>query len=233
MAEVKGSVALVAGASSDIGRAIIGALIEAGAALVFALGRNATRLEEIAAGSRGRVKSVIADLTEGVEGVREWMLGQDRLDLLVLGSGIYERSRDPSSLARQLAANVQGPYALLEAILPLLIRSKGLIVFVNSTQGLAASPGLGSYSATQHAMRALADSTREEFNAKGIRVTSIFLGRTATARQEAIFALEGRTYRPEVLIQPADVAGVVVALMGLPGTAEVTELKMRPRIKSY
>ncbi len=228
----KDAVALVAGASSDIGRAIILALVGTDFR-VYALGRNSARLAEIAAESPARITPVVADLTRGVDAVRQCILRQKRLDLLVLGSGIYERSRDPTSLARQLAANVQGPCALLEAMLPLVVQAKGLVVFVNSTQGLAASPDVGYYAATQHALRAIADSTRAEYNAKGVRVTSLFLGRTATARQEAIFSLEQRSYKREALIQPGDIAGVILALVKLPLTSEITEIRMRPRVKSY
>ena len=79
-------------------------------------------------------------------------------------------------LTGQFAANVQAPYALLQAALPLLRAASGQVVFLNSTQGLTASPEVGQYAATQHALRAIADSLREEVNEQGIRVTSIFLG---------------------------------------------------------
>ena len=84
-------------------------------------------------------------------------------------------------------------------------------MFLNSTQGLAASRGVGQYAATQHAMRAVADSLREEVNEQGVRVLSLFLGRTAGNLQRAIFAMEGRPYAPERLIQPGDVAEAVLA----------------------
>jgi NADP-dependent 3-hydroxy acid dehydrogenase YdfG len=77
-------------------------------------------------------------------------------------------------------------------------------------------------------MRAVADSLREEVNADGIRVCTIYLGRTATPMQEAIYAREGRVYRPELLVQPEDVAQVVVAVLALRSTAEVTEIHLRP-----
>ena len=109
----------------------------------------------------------------------------------------------------------------------------GDIVVVNSSQGVHATGGVGQYAATQHAMKAITDSLREEVNADGIRVCSIHLGRTATARQESIFASEGRIYVPEVLIQPADVAEVVTAIVALPINAEVTEIRLRPAKKSY
>jgi len=228
------AVALVAGASSDIGKAITVGLVRAGAH-VFALGRNNTKLMQVAADNDERIIPVVADLTRGTDivAVRDRLSQRGRLDILVLGSGIYERSSDPDALVRQLAANVQGPYALLEAMLPLLVSSRGLVVFINSTQGLAASPGVGHFAATQHAMRALADSLRQEFNPKGIRMTSVFLGRTATARQAAIFSMEQRPYKPEALIQPEDVANVIVYLAKMPQTSEITEITMRPRLKSY
>jgi NADP-dependent 3-hydroxy acid dehydrogenase YdfG len=82
-------------------------------------------------------------------------------------------------------------------------------------------------------MHALADSVRAEIRSQGVRVTTLFLGRTATARQAAIFAMEQRPYFPERLIQPEDVANLVVWLMRLPRTSEVTEIVVRPQFKSY
>jgi hypothetical protein len=46
----------------------------------------------------------------------------------------------------------------------------------------------------------IADSLREEVNADGLRVLSVFVGRTATRRQEAVHELEGKVYRPERLM---------------------------------
>jgi hypothetical protein len=66
-----------------------------------------------------------------------------------------------------------------------------------------------------------------------VRVMSVFLGRTSTPRQARIFELEGRQYRPELLLQPEDVAAVVVNALCLPRTAEVTNVMMRPALKSY
>jgi NADP-dependent 3-hydroxy acid dehydrogenase YdfG len=224
-------VALVTGASSDIGAAITHGLADAGAH-VLGSGRNQDKLAQIAAGRDGLIEMVAADITSeaGLDAIRALVLQRGRLDVLVLGSGIYERSTNPDALMRQFISNVYGPYSLLQAVLPQLVASEGLVIFINSTQGLAASPGVGQFAATQHAMRALADSTRAEVNSQGVRVTTIFLGRTATVRQAAVFAMEQRAYTPERLIQPKDVAAVVVSLVELPRTSEVTEIRMRPRL---
>jgi NADP-dependent 3-hydroxy acid dehydrogenase YdfG len=227
-------ISLVTGATSDIGAAISHALVDAGVR-VLASGRNRDKLARVAAGRDGKIKTVSADLTDpnGIGTVAAVAAQFGRLDVLVLGSGIYERSRDPDTLMRQFTANVLGPYALLQAVLPLLISAKGLVIFTNSTQGLTASPGVGQYAATQHAMRAIANSLRAETNSQGVRVTTLFLGRTASARQAAIFATEERPYFPELLIQPEDVANLVVSLMRFPRTSEVMEITVRPQLKSY
>ena len=89
-------------------------------------------------------------------------------------------------------------------------------MFINSSQALRAAAGLGQYAATKHAMKAVADSLRDEVNANGVRVMSLFLGRTASERLRAIFAAEGRLYPPERLVQPADVADVVLSAAAPP-----------------
>jgi NAD(P)-dependent dehydrogenase (short-subunit alcohol dehydrogenase family) len=229
------AVALVAGASGDIGRAISLQLLGVGAE-VFMLGRGMTRLVQPPPppNFRERCHFVAADLTDSdaIARVGAEIALKGHLDVLVLSSGTYERSHEPPVFANQIAANLLGPYALLQQLLPLLLEARGQIVFVNSSQALRATAGLGQYAATKHAMKAVADSLRDEVNAQGVRVVSLFLGRTASERQRAIFAAEGRPYPPERLIQPADVAGLVLSLLQLPRTSEVTDIVMRPMQKT-
>lgn len=230
-----GAVALVAGASGGIGRAVALHLLGAGIE-VFMLGRSVTRLAEpvLPEDVRGRCHFVAADLTDNdaVQRVAATISSRNRLDILVVSSGVYERSHDAAVFARQIAANLIGPYALIQQLLPPLLRAKGQVVFINSTQGLRAAAGVGQYAATKHALKAVADSLRDEVNAEGIRVASVFLGRTATELQRAIFALEGRPYPPDRLIQPTDVARLVLSLLQLPRTCEVTDVVLRPMHKT-
>lgn len=232
---LEGTVALVAGASGDIGRAIAFQLLGVGAE-VFMLGRDLARLRRPPPPeqAQGRYHFLVADLTDDGAAARLDAAIQPvgRLDVLVLSSGTYARSCEPSVFANQIAANLLGPYALIRHLLPLLIRSKGQIVFINSTQALKASNGVGQYAATKHAMKAVADSLRDEVNADGVRVMSIFLGRTAGERQCTIFATEGRPYRPERLVQPADVAQILLFSLQLPRTSEITDLVLRPMQKT-
>ena len=72
-----------------------------------------------------------------------------------------------------------------------------------------------------------------ELGAAGVRVLILFLGRTASPMQASVHEMEHRKYSPELLMQPEDVAAVVINALTLPRTAEVTEVSMRPCMKSY
>ena len=134
----------------------------------------------------------------------------------------------------QYATNVRAPYLLTQRLLPALMKARGQIVFINSSVGIAVRRAeVGQYAATKHALRAIADSLREEVNPKGIRVLTMYLGRTATPMQQALFQQERREYHPESLLQPEDVASVVVHTLMLPRTAEVTDISIRPMTKSH
>jgi NAD(P)-dependent dehydrogenase (short-subunit alcohol dehydrogenase family) len=69
------------------------------------------------------------------------------------------------------------------AALPLLRDGRGRIVHIGSVGGRVASPGLGPYSASKHALEALAESQRAELAGSGspIRVSLIEPGEVKTA----------------------------------------------------
>jgi NAD(P)-dependent dehydrogenase (short-subunit alcohol dehydrogenase family) len=236
-----GRVAVVTGASSGVGRAIALALSRQGVQLCL-IGRNPITLSETVAACRqfSKVTSFEIDLTVA-ENLKPLFLHLEmeagRLDILVHSAGAIHQA--PMERARiedfdvQYATNVRAPYVLTQRLLPLLTATRGQIVFINSSVGLVARrPEVGQYSATKHALKAIADSLREEVNPKGIRVLTVYLGRTATPMQEALYRQEGRVFHPEALLQPEDVASVIVHTLDLPSTAEVTDISIRPMIKA-
>jgi NADP-dependent 3-hydroxy acid dehydrogenase YdfG len=105
-------------------------------------------------------------------------------------------------------------------------------VFINSTVVFAPQANVGQYAATQHAVRSFADTLREEINPDGIRVVSVYPGRTASPLQARIHSLEGKPYVPERLLQPGDIAEVVLKVLTVPSTVEITDVRVRPAIKS-
>jgi NAD(P)-dependent dehydrogenase (short-subunit alcohol dehydrogenase family) len=138
----------------------------------------------------------------------------------------------PADLDAVLRLNLRAPIELTRLALPLLRAGRGDIVFMNSSAARSAPASNAAYAVSKAGLRAFADSLRAEVNRDGIRVLSVVPGRTATDMQAAIFDTEGKAYRPELLLQPDDVAAAVVAALDLPRTAESTELHIRPAIKS-
>jgi NADP-dependent 3-hydroxy acid dehydrogenase YdfG len=230
--------AVVTGASGGIGRAITLKLMAAGAC-VTAVGRDKERLKALPSGADGSVTLQELDLTDDTSRLAfvDELSAGPRVDLLVLSAGIHSRGEHIDTpiptLDSLFATNVRAPYALIQKLLPMLRAGGGDIVVLNSTQGVRAAAGVGQYAATQHAVRAFTDSLRQEINRDGVKVCIIHLGRVATSLQEKIFREEGCPYAPELLVQPEDVAAVVMTVLGLPDGAEITEIHLRPTKKSY
>jgi NAD(P)-dependent dehydrogenase (short-subunit alcohol dehydrogenase family) len=237
-----GRAAVVTGASSGVGRAIALALARRGMQLCL-VGRDPSRLAETVATARpfSEVTGFQIDLAveENFQPLLQHLESEfGQLDVLIHSAGsIHLDPMERSSiqdLDSQYATNVRAPYLMTQRLLPLLETAHGQIVFINSSVALATKRAeVGQYSATKCALRAIADSLREEVNPKGIRVLTLYLGRTATPMQEALYRQEGTAYHPELLLQPEDVASVVIQTLLLPPTAEVTDLTIRPMQKSY
>jgi NADP-dependent 3-hydroxy acid dehydrogenase YdfG len=230
---------VVTGASSGIGRAIAVALASAGAT-VCAVARRRDELQATAdrANGAGRFALYETDLVvdEQLAALTRALLArEDGVDVVVHSAGTISlgdlQTASIHDLDRQYAANVRAPYLLTQSLLPALRASGGQIVFINSTVGLAARENVSQFAATQHALKAIADSLREEINPHGVRVVSVYPGRTATPRQAKIHAIEGKPYPPERLMQPEDVASVVLNALTLPRSTELTDVKVRPMLK--
>jgi len=232
-----GQIAVVTGASSGIGKAIALSLAEQGATVCLAA-RRLDALEEIAALRLAMPRNLLpyqldiardSDLEKFAARLQAEF---GHIDILIHSAGTFTlgpvSQASMADFESQFRTNVLGPYALTQALLPMLRSQHGQIVFINSTAGLVARKNLSQYAATKHALKALADSLREEVNQEGIRVLSLFLGRTATPMQSKVRALERKPYCPDELIQTDDVAAAVMSALSLSHSAEITEIRMRP-----
>lgn len=224
-----GQSAVVTGASSGIGAAIARALAAAGAS-VTALARNPG---PPAAG----LTWVPVDLARDAA-IADFVApcAAGSLDILVHAAGLLVpgpvAGTPIADLDRQMQVNLRAPWLLTQGLLPALTRAQGQIVFLNSSVFLNARAGGAGYAASKYALKALADSLRAEVNPDGLRVLSVFPGRTASRMQAEIHAAEGTAYRPERLLQPEDVATSILAALALPRTAEITDLHVRPAQKT-
>jgi len=223
---------LITGAGSGIGAAVAARLAERGEEL-WLLARDAGR----AAGLRARFPgchTVIGDLS--VPHRLSWALGQQpqpvELHSLLHIAGVIQLGTVGDLTTKvwneTLAVNLVAPAELTRLFLPTLRVGRGHVVFVNSGAGLRAEADWGTYAASKHGLRALADSLRAEERGNGVRVTSVYPGRTATEMQRKVRAQEGLPYDPDVYIDPESVATTLLAALDLPRDADITDITVRP-----
>ncbi|MEV8170873.1 SDR family oxidoreductase [Microbacterium sp. NPDC077486] len=224
---------LLTGAGSGIGAVLARRLVERGDDVVV-LARDAGRARQIADDLPG-VSTLVGDLAQ--PGRLSWALSKqslpDRIDSLVHAAGVVDLGSvgdlTPALWEQQLAVNLVAPAELTRLLLPVLRVSRGHVVFVNSGAGLRASPGWSAYAASKHGLRALADALRQEEAEHGVRVTSVYPGRTATPMQQRVHRQEGQEYDAARFITPDAVATTILAALDLPRDAHLTDLTVRPQ----
>lgn len=193
-------VALVTGASSGIGEACVIHLVGAGFR-VFAGVRRDDDAERLR-GMSDRIVPVRLDVTEQshideVARLVAGAVGETGLAGLVNNAGIAVGGPleflPLDGLRRQLEVNVVGQVAVTQAVLPLLRTARGRIVLVGSIAGRSSLPFVGAYSASKHAIEAIADAWRIELEPWGIHVAVIEPGAIATAIWKTSLASAERT----------------------------------------
>lgn len=221
---------VITGAGSGIGREIARRLHERGDRPVL-IARNADRAAELGRDLPGS-EVLVADLAAPgtLHGLGRQIAGP--VDSLVHAAGVV--SLGPVATLRldewqhQLAVNLTSPAILTRELLPALRAARGTVVFLNSGAGLSAHPDWSGYAASKFGLRALADALRGEEAGHGVRVTSIYPGRTATPMQELVHEQEGAEYDESRWIRPATVADAVLHAIDLPPDATIPDLSVRP-----
>ncbi len=179
---IEGAVALVNGANRGIGRALTEALLERGAAKVYATARDHETLADLGASYGPRLQTLRLDVTSNEQVAEVAQLASD-VDLLInnagvaegwelLTDGVVERAR------REIEVNYLGPVRLLHAFAGTLTRRKGAIVNVGSAAGLANVPLLPTYSASKAALHSLTQAARAILAGRGITVFGSMPGRS-------------------------------------------------------
>lgn len=175
---------LVTGASSGIGRAITERLAASGY-FVYAGARSPKDLEEL-----GKIKNVqsvrldvtvpsdiaaaVATVTKAGRGLRAVV---NNAGVVVVAPLVELEEKDLDFI---FGVNVYGPYRITKAFAPLLIESKGRVVNISSLNGIVASPMIGAYSMSKHAVEAFGDGLAAELGRFGVRVSLIEPGNYGT-----------------------------------------------------
>lgn len=189
MSRLTGRTVLLTGASGGIGAALCDALVAADA-WVIAVGRNAPRLEAIAARHPpGRVSAAQADLATDagraalVDAVSRREVAPSVLVMAhaMGGFGLFE-DQPEAALRALVDTNLTGSLLLIHALLPVLrTHPRPAVVAVGSTFGSLAFPGFAAYSATKFGLRGLMEGLSREYADSGLRFQYLSPRATRTA----------------------------------------------------
>jgi NAD(P)-dependent dehydrogenase (short-subunit alcohol dehydrogenase family) len=180
---------LITGASTGIGRA--SALrMDAEGWRVFAGVRREEDGDGLCAASSERLTPLMLDITDAEQISRaaakvSETVGETGLDGLVNNAGIGVfgplETLPIEDFRRQINVNLTAQLAVTQAMLPLIRRAQGRIVFVSSVGGRIALPFGGAYHASKYGIEAVADSLRQELRPWDIEVAAIEPGSIDTA----------------------------------------------------
>jgi NAD(P)-dependent dehydrogenase (short-subunit alcohol dehydrogenase family) len=162
---------LVTGANRGIGKALVEEALKRGAKRVYAGSRQPL------AHSDKRVTPLTLDVTNADQ-IQAAVGGVESLDILINNAGLAfnDDLSDRAALERHLAVNLFGTYAMTQAFLPALTRSRGAIVNVLSVAALAALPIIPAYSISKAAAFSLSQSLRALLAGRGVKVHAVLPG---------------------------------------------------------
>jgi NAD(P)-dependent dehydrogenase (short-subunit alcohol dehydrogenase family) len=178
-------VALVTGASSGIGTAIVSRLADDGF-LILAAGRDRGRTEHLRDQS-DNIQTWVGDITSP-EACADLMASCiesfGRLDLLVNNAGIYEAANaentSDENWSQTIAVNLSAPFYLSRAAVPHLRESRGAILNIASDWGLVGGKKAVAYCASKGGVVLMTRAMAIDHAEEGVRVNAICPGDVET-----------------------------------------------------
>jgi NADP-dependent 3-hydroxy acid dehydrogenase YdfG len=226
---MQGKTALVTGASRGIGLAVARALLSEGA-WVGMVARTAEPLHRAAEESGGHAIAADVSTPEGVHTLATYvgeLLG-DAPDIIVGAAGAFSLARldraAPEDFDRQIAANLRGPFLLVRAFLPAMLRrGAGHLIHIGSVAGRVAFPENGAYSATKFGLRGLHEVLLQEIRGTGVRATLVEPAATDTPLWDPIDP-DSRADLPSraSMLRPEDVARAVLFAAQQPPAVQIS-----------
>ncbi len=222
--------ALVTGASSGIGAAVVRALGARGLT-VHAAARRGERLEALAE-ETGCVP-VVLDLRD--TGSLYQALGAIEVDVLINNAGLG-RGFDalftvrPEDISATLETNVLAAVHVVRATLPGMVeRKRGHIVNIGSIAGLYPIKS-SLYGASKGAVHLLSQNLRVELQGSGVRVTEICPGRVETEFFEIAVgeAAAKAAYEGFEILVPDDVADAILYALDAPWRVNIGRIELTP-----
>jgi NAD(P)-dependent dehydrogenase (short-subunit alcohol dehydrogenase family) len=221
-------VALVTGAASGIGRAVVERLAAEGGS-VFAVDVQTELLDELEAAQRAAGATVatrrcdVSDEADVEATVAACVERFGKLDALVNVAAILRADHlhelRTADWDRVLAVNLTGTFFTCRAALPHLMKSRGNVVNVASTAAIHGQPYAGAYAASKGGVLALTKSIAIDYVKQGVRANAVLPCDIATPIFSQFQMPEGgnwnlvkRVMAPKGSGEPVDVAGIVAML---------------------
>jgi NAD(P)-dependent dehydrogenase (short-subunit alcohol dehydrogenase family) len=230
---LEGKVAIVTGASRGIGKAISLALAKEAATVVIAA-RAIDKMNETAklvTAAGGKAQIIPTELTDE-RSIKNLVKATGerfgRLEILINNAGITHSAKleetSTQDLDRCLNINARAPFILCREALPLLKKADAAyIINIASVVGVKAYPLQSAYTASKHALRGMTMALAEEMRGTNIRVHLVCPGGVDTELVQNV--------RPDIkkqdLMQPEEIAELVLYLLTHKGNAVVDELHIR------
>lgn len=230
MLESQGRVVMLSGANRGIGRAIA----EACQARGYKLSLGVRKPETLSAmlGDDVLIHEYDAERPDTATAWTQATLARfGRLDGLVNNAGVYVSARiedgDEADFDRLWRVNVKGPLKLIQLVMPHMKNAgHGRIINLISLAGKRVpSDDSAGYAMSKHAALALHHATRRAGWDYGVRATAVCPGLVATDM------VAWAKVPSHEMIQPADLAEVIVTVMELPDHAVVAELMVNCRFE--
>ncbi len=179
---------LITGASSGMGKLAAMEFLRRGW-IVYAAARRVDRMEELRAGGGHPLRMDVTDESSIRDGVARMINDTGRIDVLFANAGYGSygtiESVPIAEVIKQFDVNLFGVGRTVQAVLPSMrqVRS-GRIIITSSVAAHISTSGIGYYSATKHALRAVGRALRQEVGGMGIRVSMIEPGILRTGFEE-------------------------------------------------
>ncbi|WP_138430433.1 SDR family oxidoreductase [Fodinibius saliphilus] len=229
--DINGKIGIVTGASSGIGTAFSSALIENGAT-VYGLARSTQKLENIQKKMGEQFIPITLDITD-YKAVEQWIQDtfseQNQPDILINNAGLGRFGEvDKLSIKDwddMIKTNLSGTFYMTRKLVPFMKTNESVCHIINiaSIAGKIGNPQLTGYNASKFGVRGFSEALFKEVRYDGIKVTCFYPGSIATNFFEQV---DMDTHSN--MMQPGDVAKVMVNILQTPDNFLINDITMRP-----